>query len=138
MRYRAYLTAACLAAILPVQACGQTPTHPTPERSSSVMEQISNSPNMQLWDKLIAEELQEAINLENKSESAAETIRQAQAMGVSIVILNDGGDNQYDRANNIVYWDPRKSMVVDKHMGNKLSAALFLLNKLKHAVDTNT
>ena len=55
MQYKAYLLAACLAAGLPMQACSQDVTR---KGSEDMMQEISNSRNMQVWDRLMAEEAQ--------------------------------------------------------------------------------
>ena len=55
MQYKAYLLAACLAAVLPMQACSQDVTR---KESEDMMQEISNSRNMQVWDRLMAEENQ--------------------------------------------------------------------------------
>lgn len=55
MQYKAYLLAACLAVGLPMQACSQDVTR---KESEDMMQEISNSRNMQVWDRLMAEEAQ--------------------------------------------------------------------------------
>lgn len=55
MQYKAYLLAACLAAGLPMQACSQDVTR---KGSEDMMQEISNSRNMQVWDRLMTEEQQ--------------------------------------------------------------------------------